>query len=211
MTNQGNVHDSNVTEAQVAILKAVTPLILEMSKDERGTDIIGNPSLQENLRAGLALARTISEATKDKKPSLIYLKRVLLAAGARVSVYKFGKRQKSAPMFRAALRLADDTPLDIIKKFLRERWHALREEQLDEMIAKQEKFLQKQEGGEDVGLCTDGWGTFVPIKNPGGPVLVIRVCRQGGRWKKIGDSLDDEHLQRINCRLVLTNSEASNL
>ena len=42
---QGNVHTNNVTEAQVAILKAVTPHIIAMAPEERQRLIIGNPNL----------------------------------------------------------------------------------------------------------------------------------------------------------------------
>lgn len=48
-------HDSQVTEAQVCALRALTPSILRMSKEERQRKLLGNPKLQDNLRRALEL------------------------------------------------------------------------------------------------------------------------------------------------------------
>jgi hypothetical protein len=54
MTTQGNVHDNNVTEAQTALLKAITPHIIAMSPADRQRLIIGNPNLPTASAAWLS-------------------------------------------------------------------------------------------------------------------------------------------------------------
>jgi hypothetical protein len=54
MTTQGNVHDNNVTEAQTALLKAITPHIIAMSPADRQRLIIGNPNLPAASAAWLS-------------------------------------------------------------------------------------------------------------------------------------------------------------
>jgi len=45
MSNAGNVHDNSVTEAQTALLKALTPHIIAMSPQQRQCVLTGNMSL----------------------------------------------------------------------------------------------------------------------------------------------------------------------
>ncbi|MDP3962395.1 MAG: hypothetical protein Q8Q03_00805 [bacterium] len=45
-----------------------------------------------------------------------------------------------------------------------------------------ESLIERQEGGEDVGLRTDGWANFFFVEDNNGDVSVVRVGRHGGRW-----------------------------
>src|SRR3989344_8146451 len=46
-----------------------------------------------------------------------------------------------------------------------------------------EALVERQEGGEDIGLRTDGWANFFFVDNEGGKgVSVVLVCRRGVRW-----------------------------
>ena len=210
MSDQGNVHDGNVTEAQVAIIKAITPLIIAMSNEARGTRIIGNAGLQEELRVWLASVPKVPAPAIEKPPRLVFVKKTLLDL-TPVTVYQVGARLTFAQMFRALLKLPEEATIEEITKLLKERGHAITDEQFDSMVAKQEKFLLKQEGGEDFGLRIDGWGNFAPIVNADGSVSVAFTRRNGRQWSRPSRSLADDGVWYRERRLVVSNSDALNL
>lgn len=45
-----------------------------------------------------------------------------------------------------------------------------------------ERLVEMQEGGEDGGLRTDGWGNFFPVETAEGGVSIINADRNDGRW-----------------------------
>lgn len=211
MTEQGNVHDNNVTEAQVAVLKAVTPLILAMSKDARGTLIIGNPNLQENLRVGLALMPKIPAGEPVvQKPTLIFRKKTMLGSTS-VTVYGLGKRLTIAHMLRALLKSATDASLDEVERLLKERKHPILAAQADEMLESQAKFFRKEEDGEDFDLRGDGWSNLILVQNLEGSISVVGAYWDDGRWYRGRDSLVDDRVWYTGGHLVVSNSDASNL
>lgn len=206
MSNQGNVHNNNVTEAQIAVIKAVTPLILELTKEARQTLIIGNPNLQDNLRAGLALIpKSIVE-----KPTLTVVKQTMLGSTS-VTTYGLGKRLTIAQMLRALMKLADDAPLNVIEKLAKERKHTLTPEQYEEVLEKQAKFFRKEKGGEDFGLRGDGWANLILVQDTDGSVSVADAFWVGSRWGRGRSSLGLGLVWPRESRLVVGNSDASNL
>lgn len=207
MDTQGNVHDNNVTEAQVAVLKAVTPLIIEMSKEARGTLIIGNPNLRDNLRAGLAL---MPKTPAVEKPMLILRKQTMLGSTS-VTVYGLGKRLMIAQMLRTLMKLADDAPLDVVEKLAKKREHAISPTQVDEMLESQAKFFRKEEGGKDFGLRDDGWANLILVLNDDGSVSVVDARWRDDGWHRGRYSLGRGRLWDADLRLVVSNSDPLNL
>ena len=71
-----NVHSNNVTEAQCAVLKAITPILLAMTAEQRQRDVIGNANLPEDLdRALKVIARTEENMARQEKkimPLLVF-------------------------------------------------------------------------------------------------------------------------------------------
>lgn len=133
-------------------------------------------------------------------------------AGTAV-VYDLGEEFTFAEMFRVALKLADDAPLDVIERLLKERKHVLTLQQLDDMIERQEQFvtsLNNPQLGENVGLRTDGLANFVPVLDKDGKVCVMRVPRDG-KWERYVRRLGNDYVWIRGRRLVLRNSDASKL
>lgn len=54
-----------------------------------------------------------------------------------------------------------------------------------------ESLIERQEGGEDVGLRTNGYANFFFVEDKDGSVSVVRAYRSGGRWRvgvrRLGD------------------------
>ncbi len=133
------------------------------------------------------------------------------APAGLVRVYGFGEQLTFAQMLRATLKIADDVPTDVIERLLIERKHLLVLPKLDIMIQKQEKFFLQQEGGEDMGLRTDGYSNFIPVLDTDGKVCVVGVYRGGGRWRRDVSRLGHGNVWLRERRLVLSNSTALNL
>jgi len=135
------------------------------------------------------------------------------SAAATAVVYGLGESLTFAGMCRAALRIADDAPLDEVERLLKERNHVLTLQQLDDMIERQEKFVNSRNSpqpGEDVGLHTDGLANFFPVLDKNGKVGVVRVPRDG-KWHRFVRRLGNDYVWTRGRRLVLSNSDASNL
>ena len=133
-------------------------------------------------------------------------------AGTAV-VYDLGEDFTFAKMFRVALKLADDAPLDVIERLLKERKHVLTLQQLADMIERQEQFvtsLNNHKLGENVGLRTDGLANFVPVLDKDGKVCVMRVPRDG-KWERYVRRLGNDYVWIRGRRLVLRISDASKL
>ncbi len=134
------------------------------------------------------------------------------AAGTAVG-YGLGEELTFAGMCRAALKIADDAPLDEVERLLKERKHVLTLQQLDDMIERQEKFVNSRNNpqpGEDVGLRTDGLANFFPVLDKDGKVCVARVPRDG-KWHRFVRRLGNDYVWTRGRRLFLGNSDASNL
>lgn len=59
---------------------------------------------------------------------------------------------------------------------------ALKERKLTTILPAVEALIERQEGGEDVGLWTNGWANFFFVEDKDGGVSVVRVRRDGSRW-----------------------------
>ena len=136
-------------------------------------------------------------------------KQQLAKKAAKLCVYAFAKAMSFATMARAVVKVGEDVSLERVGKLLKKRKHTVTLPQLDILIEKQEKFFRKQEGGEEVGLRTDGWGNFIFVENEDGTVSVVRVRRDGGRWLRFVNSLAFDYVWLAGYRLVLSNSVAS--
>jgi hypothetical protein len=45
-----------------------------------------------------------------------------------------------------------------------------------------ESLIERQEGGQNVGLRTDGWANLFFVEDKDGSVSVVYALRRGGRW-----------------------------
>ncbi|MBI5645182.1 hypothetical protein HY970_03725 [Candidatus Kaiserbacteria bacterium] len=196
-------------EAQLALLRAATPIFLEMSGHALQTLVIGNPNLQDNLLAGLALMPKVPAPPIVKKPMLVFIKETALGSSS-VTVYGLGKRLAIAEMLRLIVR-APEASVAEIERLVKERKHALPSVDLDIMLDKQAKFFLQQEGGEDFGLRGDGWANLILVENPDGTLSVVYALWRDGRWGRYGCSLGRGGVWGREFRLVVSNSDALNL
>lgn len=180
--------------------------------DVVANNIVENPRYLDSVAAILTsgVASAQSETAEVKKPTLIFRKQTLLGS-TPVSVYGLGKRLTFAQMFCALMNLADDAPLDVIEKLAKERKHTLTPEQHDRMLESQAKFFRKEKGGEDFGLRDDGWANLIPVEYPDGTVSVVRARWGGGGWGRRRYSLGSGGVWSRGDRLVVSNSDASDL
>ena len=135
------------------------------------------------------------------------------SAAATAVVYALGEPLTFAGMCRAALKIPNNAPLEEVERLLKERNHVLTLQQLDNMIERQEKFVNSRNNpqpGEDVGLNTDGLANFFPVLDKNGKVGVVRVPRDG-KWHRFVRRLGNDYVWTRGRRLVLNNSDASNL
>ena len=187
---------------------------------EKAAPVVKDPTL--TLVRSVQLAATQAENTTEclvgdmygyRDPNInSWLRKQQLARKAgKVSVYGFAEDMTFATMARAVVRVGENVSLERVGKLLKKRKHTVTLPQLDILVAKQEKFFQKQEGGEDVGLRTDGWGNFVFVENEDGSVSVVNARRRGGRWRRHVNSLGRDDVWLRGNRLVVGNSVASNL
>lgn len=163
--------------------------------------------IDQSVDQGLPVVEPVVE---PPKPTLIFLKQTMLGS-TPVTVYGLAKRLTLAQMFCAQVKLAPDAPIDVIEKLLKERKHALSPERLEEILDKQAKFFLKQKGGEDFGLRDDGWANLILVENADGTVSVVYAYWYDSRWNRYRISLDYENVWRREDRLVVGNSDASNL
>ena len=107
-------------------------------------------------------------------------------------------------MAAAALKLGSGTSLDLLAK-------ALKENNLTFTLSAIEQLVERQEGGEDVGLRTDGYANLAFVEDSDGSVSVLSVRRDRGRWYGYVYRLDYDSWWDAGFRLLLRNSDASTL
>lgn len=107
-------------------------------------------------------------------------------------------------MAAAALSVTSETPSDQLAKLLKERGYTL-------TLPTVEAMVENQEGGEDVGLRTDGYAHFAFIEDAQGSVSVLRAFRYDGRWNGDVGRLGNGDRWRAEGRLLLRNSVSSTL
>ena len=118
-----------------------------------------------------------------------------------VSVYQL---QNSAgitfrEMAMVALSVAPETPLDQLAKLLKERGYTLTLPAIESMV-------EKQEGGEDIGLRTDSYANFAFVEDAHGSVSVLLASRGVGRWYGSVNRLGYDRRWDVERRLLLCNS-----
>ncbi len=145
----------------------------------------------------------------EPPPPLVVVKKTSLPGGAILTTYHLGRRMTFGGMFRALLKVSEETVMEEVARLLQSRGHVLTSAQLDRVIELQEKFLLKVEDGVDFGLRTDGWWNFVPVENEDGSVSVVNVSRGDVRWLRSRRSLADDDVWTRENRLVVSNSHLS--
>ncbi len=127
-------------------------------------------------------------------------------AACQVGVYQLQNSQGTTfrEMAAAALKIGSGTSLDLLAK-------ALKENNLTFTLQAIEQLVERQEGGEDVGLLTNGWANFAFVEDSDGSVSVLYVNRLGGRWFGIVDRLDRDDGWFAEYRLLLRNSDTQTL
>lgn len=192
-----------MSKEQVLLQQLVHPL----------NDLGARSNLAAFLKAGCpAFATQDATAIKPvvEEPTLIFVKQTMLGSTS-ITTYGLGKRLRIGDMLRALMKLSDDAPLDLVEKLVKERKHPIPDAQADEMLDKQAKFFRKEEGGEDFGLRDDGWANLILVINPDGSVSVVDAFWYDSRWYRGVDSLGRGRIWNAHDRLVLSNSDASNL
>lgn len=128
------------------------------------------------------------------------------SGAAPVGVYQL--QDAAGTTFRemavAVLKVASDAPLDVLAKLLKERGHTL-------TLPAVEQLVERQEGGEDVGLRTDGYANFAFVEDVNGGVSVLRVDRHDDGWVGVVRRLGYGDRWFAENRLLLRNSDASAL
>ncbi len=127
-------------------------------------------------------------------------------AACQVGVYQLQNTAGTTfrEMAAAALKLGSGTGLDLLAK-------ALKENNLTFTLPAIDQLVDRQEGGEDVGLRTDGYANFFFVENSDGSVSVLYVYRNDGRWRAYVRRLDSGYRWDAEFRLLLRNSDASKL
>lgn len=122
-------------------------------------------------------------------------------AGGPVGVYQLQKQKGTTfrEMAAAALQVGSGTALELLGKALKEQGRTF-------TLPAIEKLVERQEGGEDVGLRTDGYANFFFVENSDGSVSVLNVNRNDGGWRAYVHRLDYDDGWRAGCRLLLRNS-----
>ncbi len=196
-----------VAKALAQVVEGRDPAQVIKTCNTRGAE------LQELLAVAFdqLLAPKDPAAASEPKPSLfVAVKQTTLGS---TSVTTFGLRQNMmfAQMFRALLKLPETATIEEIANRLKQGGHTLASQKIDLMIEKQEKFVKKQEGGEDFGFRTDGFANFFPVENADGSVSVAYAGRGGRQWLRDVYSLGHGRVWDRGHRLVVSNSDASNL
>lgn len=179
--------------------------IINSLKDSR--DVV---ELRRRLASALHEQSAIVPKAEPPPPILICIKKTPLGDGNSVTTYRFAKDLSFPQMFRAVVKVDDDIAPNEIERLLKERKHAVKESKLDDMLAKQAKFFLGQEGGVDFGLRADWWN-FILVEDKNGAISVVGVGWGGGRWDRSRNSLAFGHVWSRGFRLVVSNSDASNL
>ncbi len=107
-------------------------------------------------------------------------------------------------MAHAALKAAPETPLYQLSSMLLARGLTL-------TLPAIENLVERQEGGEDVGLCTNGYANFAFVENTDGSVAVLDVSCSDHWWDGSLYSPSNRFGWGVEFRLLLRNSGASTL
>lgn len=194
LRNGARVNDASVLhQATAAVPTKKSPLVLLKT--------VELPAFGEKLTAE-CLAGTYY-GYRDSDIDSWLAKTQLACVTAKIGVFKRTKRQTFADMFRAGLKLPPDASLDEIEKRLKEGGHVV-------ALQHAAALVEMQEGGEDVGFRTDGYGNFAPILDKNGNVCVLFVDHFG-RWERRVDGLGRGLVWRPEGRLFLSNSDAVTL
>jgi len=189
-----------MSKEQISLAQLIHPL----------NDLGARSNLAEFLKAGCPTFVAPPEPVVENKPKLIFHKKTLLGSTS-ITTYGLGERLTIAQMLRAFLTPAPDVPLDEVEKLLKQHKHPIPEAEAEEMLDKQGKFFLKQEGGKDFGLRDDGWANLILVVNAVGGVSVVCAGWFGGRWHRSRVGLDNGDVWLRESRLVVSNSESSNL
>lgn len=198
-------HDSQVTEAQACIIRASTPSILRMTKDERQRKVLGNPKLQDNLRRALEIPaepvgfKLIKRIELGKVPTkkvgecfqAPWFDRVRIDPEAGLRDEQYGAFNDTIGVFHAdgehtvtsMLLALLGVPYDLL-------WTGCRREMFGNlftarrhsiMLPALELALERQlRGGEDIGLSAERYNfAFVPAKGDEDKLYRsgVAVCR----------------------------------
>ncbi|MEK7109097.1 MAG: hypothetical protein AAB919_01525 [Patescibacteria group bacterium] len=128
-------------------------------------------------------------------------------AACSVGVYQLqnSKGTTFREMAVAALKVGPGTSLDLLAK------KAIKEQGFIFTLSAIESMVDRQEGGEDVGLLTNGYANFFFVEDSDGSVSVLRVHRDGGRWRAYVYRLGDGDRWPAEDRLLLRNSDTPTL
>lgn len=121
-----------------------------------------------------------------------------------VSIDQLAEQLNSLQLLCVALKVPDDTLPDQAGELLKIRGHLLTLTQLHLMI-------RKQEGGEDIGLCTDGSDNIVPALGIFGRAVMLSTSRRYDRWFNHVREIGKPVVWGPGCRLLLVRPDASNL
>ena len=119
-----------------------------------------------------------------------------------VGVYQLQNPQGTTfrEMAAATLKVGPSTSLDLLAKALTEQGRTF-------TLPAIEQLVERQEGGEDVGLRTDGYANFFFVENSDGSVSVLCVGRSDDRWRGVVNRLDYGNGWGAERRLLLRNSD----
>jgi len=127
-------------------------------------------------------------------------------AAGKVGVYQLQNPQGTTfrEMAAAVLKVGSGTSLDLLAKALFEQGHVL-------TLSAVEQLVDRQEGGEDVGLRTDGYANFAFVEDANGSASVLYVRCFGDGWHAYVRRLGRGGGWGAGGRLLLCNSDASAL
>jgi hypothetical protein len=92
---------------------------------------------------------------------------------SKFSVMKIKKSATFKQVVESFLEIKGD--IKLLSQALKERGHTT-------TLPVIESLIERQEGGEDVLLRTDGWASFFFVEDDEGGVSVVRVRRLGRQW-----------------------------
>ena len=120
--------------------------------------------------------------------------------GGPVGVYQLQKQKGVTfrDMVAAVLQVSLDTALGVLAKVLKKQGHTF-------TLPAVENLVERQEAGEDVGLCTDGRANLFPVEDSDGCVSVLYTVSVGDGWRGRVYRLDDGAGWSAKNRLLLRN------
>ena len=224
-------------EALATLTRVALPLFSEMTERDLHERITGNRRLNEKLRAAfglgdkpeLTLVHRVWLTTEhaysaqqslgnffSERRKAEFIANVAADQPATditsVSVSRADNPQTILSMCRTALQLSLDARTDEVMRSLKGRRHLLTLRQINQLVERQFKFLQKEEGGEDVGLLVNDWdgsNLFLAEDNLGLVCCIEVLHAEEDRRGQVSCRFRDLSYGRdwsINTRLVLNDS-----